>query len=413
MTVRFARWRRSRRRRRESGPPRVCMVVHHRYPHDPRVARASRMAREAGFRVDVVCLREPGRPAREVVEGVAVQRLPVTHRRGVGPLWLALEYVAFAVLAMVAVGLGGGRRGYDIVHVHNPPDFLVLAALVPRLRGARVLLDIHDLSPLMYDARYKGGRRAVLRAIIAVERAACRFADGVITVHEPYVQELVSHGVDAGKITVVMNMPDERLIEAAHERAAAASDGRGADGWTAIYHGTITEWYGVPLLVRAAALAKDTIPNLRVEVVGDGDDLRRAHAVCDELGMSDRVTFSDRYLPIDSVLDRAVAADCGVIPNLNSALNDLTLSTKLLEYVALGVPVVVARLRTLAHHFGDDEVTFFAPGDPQSLADALRWVAENPDDSRIKAQRARRRSAAYAWDENRDRYVGVLRSLSG
>lgn len=397
----------------EDGPgPRICMVVHSRYPHDPRVARATRMAHEAGFRVEVVCLREHGRPMREVVDGVAVQRLPLSHRRGVGPLWLALEYAAFTLLATVAVALRGGREGYDVVHVHNPPDFLVLAALLPRMRGARVLLDIHDLSPLMFDARFRFGGSTLLRFITAVERAACAFADGVVTVHEPYREELASHGVDPQKITIVMNTPDERLIQAARERAAAR--GPRSDGsWKAVYHGTITEWYGVPLLVRATALVAEAIPRLHVEVIGEGDDLPQARAVAEDLGLAERVSFTGRYLPIDEVLDRVASADCGTVPNLTSALNSLTLSSKLLEYVALEVPVVVARLRTLAHHFGEEEVTFFAPDDAQSFADALRWVAEHPDEARAKAARALRRASAYRWQENRDRYVALLRSLTG
>ena len=394
----------------EERRPRLCMVVHSRYPNDPRVSRAARMAREAGFRVEVVCLREPDRPARELVDGVAVTRLPVTHRRGVGAVALALEYAAFTVLATVAVAVRAGRENFDVVHVHNPPDFLVVAALVPRLRGARLLFDVHDLSPLMFDARFSGGG-GLQRVITAVERAACRFADGVVTVHEPYREELASHGVDPAKITVVMNTQDERLTEAARLRAQERSAGR--DGWLAVYHGTITEWYGVPLLLRAAHLARESIDDLRVAIIGEGDDLPQARAVADELDLGDTVTFSGRYLPIGEVLEQAASADCGVVPNLESALNDLTLSSKLLEYVALGVPVVVARLRTLAHHFGEDEVTFFEPGDAEGLATALRWVAEHPDEARVKAQRAQRRASNYSWAENRERYVALLRSLTG
>jgi len=392
------------------GRPRLCMIVHSRYPNDPRVSRLARMAQEAGYRVEVVCLCESDRPAREVVDGVVVTRLPITHRRGVGAFALVLEYVVFTVLATVAVAVRAGRAGFDIVHVHNPPDFLIAAAVLPRLRGARVLFDIHDLSPLMFDARFSSSG-VLQRVITAVERAACRFADGVITVHEPYREELVSHGVDSEKITVVMNTQDERLIETARRRARERAVAR--DGWRAVYHGTITEWYGVPLLLRAAALARESIDDLRVAIIGEGDDLPQAQAVADQLDLRASVTFSGRYLPIGEVLEQAASADCGVVPNLESALNELTLSSKLLEYVALGVPVVVARLRTLAHHFGDHEVTFFQPGDADGLAAALRWVAEHPDEARAKAQHALRRSSEYSWAENRDRYVALLRSLTG
>lgn len=388
---------------------RICMVVHSRFPNDPRVHRATRMARGAGFEVDLVCLSEPGLPRREVLDEVRVWRLPVTHRRGVGAVRMVWEYAAFALLATFAVALRAGRRGYDVVHVHNPPDFLPIAALVPRLRGAKVIFDVHDLSPLMFQERFEG-RRLLLSLIHRLERLACRFADGVVTVHEPYREELAAHGVDPGKVTVVMNTPDEELIEAARHRAAVRP--REGQGWRAIYHGTITEWYGLPTLIRGAALARERIPDLRLAIIGEGDDLDRAHAAADELGLRDRVSFSDRYLPIREVLDLAAASDCGVIPNLPSALNDLTLSSKLLEYVALGIPVVAARLRTLAHHFADGEVTFYDPADPQALAEAMVWVHDHPEEARAKAQRAERRARAYRWSENRDRYVELLDALA-
>jgi glycosyltransferase involved in cell wall biosynthesis len=97
-----------------------------------------------------------------------------------------------------------------------------------------------------------------------------------------------------------------------------------------------------------------------------------------------------------------------VIPNRDSRLNRFALSSKLLEYVALDIPVVVSRLETLAAHFDSDEVTFFEPGDPESLAEAIAWVAEHPAEAREKAGRARRRAEAYSWPASRARLLEAL-----
>ena len=111
------------------------MVVHGTYPADPRVARETRAAMRAGFEVDVVATRESGRPAREKVEGVEVHRLPISRKRGAGRLRFFGEYVAFAGLATLHLAWFALRRRPTIIQVHNPPDFLVLAALAPE--GAR------------------------------------------------------------------------------------------------------------------------------------------------------------------------------------------------------------------------------------------------------------------------------------
>jgi glycosyltransferase involved in cell wall biosynthesis len=387
------------------------MIGHAYYPMDPRIARETNVARAAGYEVDVICLTGQGESARENVDGVDVYRLPVTHRRGVGLVRLAAEYVSFAALASLTVFRLALRSRYDVVQIHAPPDFLAVAGILPRLLGSKVVLDIHDLTSLMYAARFEGKpwSSATRRALTFVERLACSVSDAVVTVHEPYRREIQAHGVAADKITVVMNSPDDRLVEQARTlRGARKTDA----GFQIVYHGTITGWYGVPLLIEAVAMLRSTTRDVHLTILGAGDALPEAHAVAERLGLQDRVTFSDRWVPLDQALAHAVTADCGAVPNLSSPLNRLTLSAKLLEYVALEVPVVVARLETLAAHFGEHEVTFFKPGDVASLAAALQWVAEHREEARMKAESARRRAASYGWAENRDRYAALLRRLS-
>jgi glycosyltransferase involved in cell wall biosynthesis len=114
------------------------------------------------------------------------------------------------------------------------------------------------------------------------------------------------------------------------------------------------------------------------------------------------------YLPQAEVLRRAHGARVGVIPNLPSRLNRFALSTKLFEYVALGIPVVSAGLPTIREHFSDEEVLFFEPGDPAALAEALRQVARDPAAAAARAEAARSRYAEYRWPVHARRYLDVL-----
>src|SRR4051812_39762849 len=111
---------------------RLCMVVHGSYPPaEPRVTREAAAAVERGYEVDVVAMRRVGEPKQEVVDGVRVIRLPLTHRRGGSFGAVLLEYAAFTILATAAVARLSARRRYAAVHVHNPPDFLIVASLIP------------------------------------------------------------------------------------------------------------------------------------------------------------------------------------------------------------------------------------------------------------------------------------------
>jgi glycosyltransferase involved in cell wall biosynthesis len=292
--------------------------------------------------------------------------------------------------------------------VHAPPDFLVAAALAPKLRGARVVTDIHDLSPHMYEARFEPGftMRLVVGTLRLIERAACALADSVLTVHEPYGREIAADGVDENKIAIVMNSADESLIDRVRERAGERDGGERP--FTVAYHGTITHWYGVDMVVEALARLGDVAPDARGVILGEGDALAETRARAAALRVEDRIEFSGCYLPIEEALGRVATADCGVIPNRPSTLNRFALSSKLFEYVALGIPAVVARLDTLAAHFSDDEVTFFEPGDVDSLTEALSWIATNPEAAAQKAERARVRASEYSWRANATRYLEAI-----
>jgi glycosyltransferase involved in cell wall biosynthesis len=383
------------------------MIVHGPYPvGEPRVAREARAARAAGWEVDVVATRRPGEPTDELVDGLTVVRLPVVHKRGGGAARLMSEYLRFVALASVEVARRSRRSRYRVVQVHNPPDFLVAAALLLKLRGARIVLDVHDLSADMFAMRFGGQRWARLleRGLRLVERGAAAVADAVVTVHEPYRRELAAHGVPPDKITVVMNSLDEALLP---------QEPRGPVGeaFRVVYHGTVTPHYGVDLLLDAFASISVELPHATLEILGAGDSVPELRRRLADAGLEDRVVLSGEYLPHAEVLRRVAGAGVGVVPNRPTRLNQFALSSKLFEYVALRVPAVVADLPTLAEHFSGEEVRFFLAGDPDALADALREVAADPERAGLRANAARRRYEAYRWPVQARRYVELLDSL--
>jgi glycosyltransferase involved in cell wall biosynthesis len=335
--------------------------------------------------------------------------MPFTHKPGAGLLSLLWEYLGFTLVASLRVGMQALRERYEVVQVHNPPDFLILAGIMPKLFGARLILDIHDFSSDMFAMRFENrrGTKVMERALRAIEAWATRRAHAIITVHEPYRRELLVRGVPAQKTSVVMNSVDERLLPAVH---------RGADhrhGFRVVYHGTITPSYGVQLLVEAASLLADEIPDLSVEIYGQGDSLPQVLSLARELGVADRVHLSGRFLPQVEVLARVQGANVGVIPNLANRLNRFALSSKLFEYVALGIPVVCSDLPTFREHFGETEMLFFTPGDRESLAEAFLAVWRDEAAALARAAAALRRyKHEYSWIGNARRYAAVLDALA-
>lgn len=393
---------------------RLCMLVHGAYPlREGRVASEALAAIDAGWQVDVVAMRDPGEPAEEIVDGVAVIRLPFSHVWGAGALGTAREYLGFTAFASAKIAALAARRRYQVIHVHNPPDFLVLAALVPRLVGARVIFDIHDFAPELFALRFRGnhGTAATQQVLQFIEWLAIRFATAVVTVHDPYRRALEARGVPSEKITVVLNSLDERLVSEAAASAEAAAPAE-RNGFRVVYHGTITPHYGVELLVEAAALVARDEPRLQLEIYGDGDALVQVRSRVEEFGLSDRVYLSGRFLPHPEVLKRVRSASAGVICNLPIERNAAALPTKLLEYALLGVPIVTADLPAIREHFSPHEVRFFCAGDAVDLAEALRAVMAAPDAAEARAEAARRRYEEYRWTLSARRYVELLERLS-
>lgn len=385
------------------------MVVHSYYPADPRVRREAEALVGDGWSVDVVCLRSKGELATEDCGGVRVYRLPVRRHRGGGLAVYLLEYAAFFALASLWIVRLHLRRRYDVLQAHNMPDFLVFTGLIPRLLGARVVLDIHDLVPELYSLRFGAGtRHPVVELTRWVERLSVAFADHVVTAGEPFRRRLVEAGAPPAKVSVVMNSADPGLFRP----VGADGAGKGGNGhFRLVYHGGLFERYGLDVAIKAVGRLREAIPGLSFDIYGEGEALADLARLVRELGLSARVRLRG-YVPIDQIPGAVATADLGVVPYRRNHFNDLLYPTKAFEYIALGVPVIVSRTAAVAALFAAVPEMFFEPDDVDGLAARILALYREPE------QRERVRlaaSAAYsphAWDSQRRRYVALMRRLA-
>ncbi len=398
--------------RREGAGRRHCMVVHAYYPlGETRVQREALALIDRGYEVDVVCLRGPGEPAQAVHDGVAVHRLPVGRHRGRGMFVQLLEYLVFLLLAGGALTARHLRRRYDSVQVHNLPDFLVFAALVPKLTRTPVILDLHDLMPEFLAARTGMATTSLpVRLVRLQERVACGFADHVITVTDAWRSTLIARGVPAGKVSVVMNVADRRIFSPGDRLIGEPPAG---DGFHLVYHGTFTHRYGVDLILDAVGLLRDEVPGLTLTLLGAGDGREELVARRAELGLEACVAISDDMVDASELPARIRTAHAGVVPNRSDVFTDGLLPTKLLEYVAMGTPVIAARTPTIASYFDDDMVAFFEPGNAAALADVIRSLAEDRGRLGALAENAAAFNHKYDWESTAEGYAAVLESLIG
>ncbi len=381
------------------------MIAQTAYPHDVRVRRAAEALRGAGFDVDVVCIREPDTaPALELIKGVRAIRLPIARRRG-SRLRYVVEYAGFFALACIVVSLLHLRRRYDLIHVHTLPDALVFAALPARLLGARILLDMHDPMPDLLASKYGlSDRHPLVRLAAAVEQAAVGFADRVVTVHEPIRQLFIRRGAPPDKIGVVMNLVDQADFP---RRLHPPQPEKGR--FIVIYAGLVSARYGLDLALQAVSLLRRDIPGLLLRIVGRGDYLEDLCHLSRELDIEAHVEFIPQ-VPHAEVWRLLQEADVGISPH-RPEIAPLSLSNKVYEYVAVGVPAIVPRTDCLQYYYPEDVLRFFNPGDAADLAQAILDLYHSREERQARITAGWRLTDRWNWQEERARFVSIVDGL--
>lgn len=383
--------------------PRALVIVHSYYLRDTRARRHAAALARAGWEVDVICARDAGERPSEEAGGVRIRRLPARRRRG-SRLRYAFEYGSFALLALGTVAAAHLRRRYRLVYVIGVPNFLVFSALVPRLGGARVVLDMRDPMPEFFRAKYGLAEdHSLVRALLVEERLSARFASQVLTVHPSMARLYLRTGVRESRISVVMNAPDPRLFGPPDDDGAA----RDPADRTLLYAGTVAERYGVDLAVRAVARLRDAVPGLRLHVVGDGDLVPALRRLARAEGVADRVIL-DGPVALDRVPAIVRRSWLGVQPNRDDPLMRFSLSTKILEWCRLGLPVVCGTTPPLEEIFPEDTVLMHPPGDLGALCDRILEAHRDPDGLRERTRRAREAAQRIGYEAEIERFLALV-----
>ena len=204
---------------------RVCMVAYTVYDWDARIRReAETLAATGEYEVRVLALKTDEVARDYVLNGICVQQLNVRKYRGKNPLKYIGSYLIFTLRALMAVRQLARRKAVDVVHIHNMPNFLVAAALVPRLQGKTVVLDIHDTMPETFSATFSPKYRKLFLPILNLEeRLCCAAADRIVTVNQVQQDAIVARQPwSRRKMIVSMNVPDRRLFTARDSAASMA-----------------------------------------------------------------------------------------------------------------------------------------------------------------------------------------------
>jgi len=306
-------------------------------PFDRRVWQEATTLCQAGYQVSIICPTGEGyRKKYEEIDGISIYRhdLPT---EGKGPLGYAAEYSAALFWEFVLAWRVFFTKGFDAIHACNPPDNIFLIGAFFKLLGKKFLFDHHDINPELYEAKF-GKRGPFYRLMLLWERLTFHFADVSIATNESYKRIAIERGkMTPDKVFVVRSGPKLDRLEIIPPVEALKKGRKFLVG----YVGVMGEQEGIDLLLRSVRHIVHDLgrKDIQFGLVGGGTSLEDMKAYAVELGVADYVAFTGR-VPDRELLEMLNTADVCVNPDLANEMNDKSTMNKIMEYMALGKPIV-------------------------------------------------------------------------
>jgi glycosyltransferase involved in cell wall biosynthesis len=389
---------------------RIGMVTYSPYPFDPRPRRAIDALNAAGANIDLICLAGENSPGRETLNGVNVTRIGLKHERA-GKIRYMTGYAAFILISSSILAARSLRRRYDLIYVHNMPDILVMSALIPKLLGAKVVLDLHDPMPELMTTIFKRSPESkIVKLLRRLEKWSIARANLVITVSLTFKRIFCSRSCPPEKMAVVMNSPDTSIFSF-REPQPLLWNGDGHRRFVILYHGSLVERNGLELAIEAVARLCDAIPTIELRIIGSATPyLERMMAVAQSKGLGERV----RYLGprrLEDLVTEIDDCDLGVIPNQRNAFTEINTPTRMFEYLALGKPVIAPATSGIREYFSNDSLLFFEPGDANDLAKQIEYAFSHVREVREIVERGQQVYLAHTWERERATLLDRVDSL--
>ena len=386
----------------------ICMVAYSPYEADNRVRRYAETLAKRGDQVDVIAISGPdvGRPEKEI-NGVTVYR--VQHRvHNERTKWTyAWRLLRFLVASSRTLTQLHKRSRYDVIHVHNMPDFLVFAAWYPKLTGAKLILDIHDVVPELFANKFRTRLKAVYIGLLKiVERVSAGFVDHVIVSNHLWHKTVIARSVPASRCSVLINHVDPEMFT---QRARTRTD----DRFIILFPGSLQWHQGLDIAISAFAEVKIKVPNAEFHIyAGAGGDLKATlRDLVRSLNLEGSVKFFGG-VSLDQVANVIANADLGVVPKRADSFGNEAYSTKIMEFMSQGVPVVVSRTKIDSFYFEEGDVHFFRSGDSHAMANAMLDVINDRPLRDSLVIRGYEYVARNGWGRKKKEYLDLIDTLS-
>lgn len=382
------------------------MLAYTFYENDCRIRHYAETLVKRGIQVDAIALWQEGQTRFEVIKGVKVYRIQkrvIDEKRRISYLFKTMRFFIKSAIFLTKKHL---QNPYALIHVHSVPDFEVFAACPAKWLGARIILDIHDIVPEFYSSKFNTSKKSLLyRLLILVEKASIAFSDHVIISNHLWRKTLLSRSVRPEKCSAILNYPDPAIF---YKRPRAIAN----DKFVLMYPGTINWHQGLDIAVKALALIREQATDVEFHIYGDGSEKKALENLVTELGLQDRIFFKGLF-PLDEIARVMTTADLGIVPKRKDSFGNEAFSTKILEFMAQGIPVVVADTAIDKYYFDESLVKFFQSENERELAECILLLKSDHELRARLIQNGLRYIKENNWDVKKVQYLQLVDSLTG
>jgi len=386
-------------------PKRILMVAYSNYETDARVIREAESAYQAGFDVDVIVLKVRNEKKTEKINHIHIYRLNQLQYSGQSNILYIFSYLQFMFRLYFKLVYLYSKRKYQIVHINNMPNLLVFAAIIPKLFGSFIILDIHDPMPNTFRTKFKVKKNNwIYRFLIFEERISARFADQVMTVNVPVKNDiLVKEGIPGKKITVIHNYADENIFKLVDDYHIEGK-------LRIIFYGTIAERFGFNTIIRAIHKVPQK-DKFYFEIIGKGDYALNLKSLIAESELNGVVNFNNTSYPVKELPTILKTFHLGLVSYDLSPATDYMLPVKMMELLLMGIPVITIRNKAIKYHFNEHHYFNYDPRHISSLVELLIEIQNNPAQIEKKRQNIMKIRNNYMWSKEKQTYQQLLLNL--
>jgi len=384
----------------------VLMIAYTNYSTDARVQKEAEALVSRGIPVDFICLKEKNNSFKYIVNGVKIYFAPIKRYRGEIKFFYLLSYLCFFFFVQLYSTILYFKNKYKVIHVNNMPDFLVFSLIIPKILGAKIILDIHDPLPITFLTKFHLSRDSLFyKLLIREERLSAKFADKVITAHRLLKDEVLKNdGLDTKNIDVILNFADETKFKFIDNYCVNGK-------LRLVYYGTIAERFGLKKIIEVFKDLNEV--DFDFTIIGLGDYSNEIKSIIKYLNLENKINFINKSFPIDKLPEILKEFNLGIVTYELSPATEYMLPVKLFELTSLGIPSIVVKNKVISHYFSEEDVFFFDIAELNSFKKIIINIYNNKNFLFEKRNVLLRTREKYFWSSEAQKYYEIVKNIIG